>query len=873
MRVGGKPPSVLGAVGALALAVALMATATLLPRSLTPTVVPLGAPQDGTIPQLALSIGTREMMQLSTLRDEALKRGLLFRTENDLVKALIYDGNQHQKAMVRLKGDFIDHLQGDKWSWRVQMKNGGQVLGLRRFSLQAPDTRGYHWEALFLQNLRDEGVLAPRYEFVDLTVNGRDVGVMALEEHFSKELLEAQAHKEGVLLRFDEDEFWRDRSRNDAILGLGKVGSAHDFSWRDARARPFRASKLRKSPLLSRQAALAVGLLRALQTGQAEPSQVLDIEAWGKLFAVAELWGYWHGLRWHNLRFYLNPYTLKLDPVAFDATSKRPAKGSLTVDKHLIFLRYLMSDDAIYDSYRRHLARISEPAALEDRIGDLERRGKVMEEVVRAEYPKARSGIGRHLRRRVKTVSGPDAKLPSRGKIARARTGREVGVVHGKLPHTAAAYMQVTRQGGQAQLELYTGLKEDVVVTELTAQTLTGARPLAELAAVSLPLTLPASLFDEPRRLVTIPLPDEVAANPEGIAGVARVPSDGRRTYPFSAVEYDPVADAPLLPEAGPLEDLLARHPYLAWVDGGLVIEAGEQQITEPLIVPRLLAVDGGVVDRPTLRIRAGADLRFAPEALLLTWGPLRIEGSAEQPVVLGPSGEDWRGLAVLGEATPVVLRHARIARTTFNRWGPWELTGAVTLHQVAATLEHVVFAGTVAEDALNLVRSSFVLRDVEIRNTRSDALDSDFSVGSLEDCAFVDIGGDGIDLSGSTVTATRIRATDVHDKALSIGEASTMTARQLVAERVGVAVVSKDASRTTVTDVEVLSTTVGAFMAYSKKPEYGPGTLTVDGAKLGEGVPVGVVQRGSAVTVDGGALTEVDLDVDALYSSGVMRK
>ena len=59
---------------------------------------------------------------------------------------------------------------------------------------------------------------------------------------------------------------------------------------------------------------------------------------------------------------------------------------------------------------------------------------------------------------------------------------------------------------------------------------------------------------------------------------------------------------------------------------------------------------------------------------------------------------------------------------------------------------------GTEAEDALNLVQCEFKLEDVEIRDTRSDALDSDFSEGTIVGGEIADVGGDGIDFSGSLV-------------------------------------------------------------------------------------------------------------------------
>lgn len=873
MRIGTPRPGAWRAVGAVAAALGLMLGALLLPRSLRPP-APTTPEPEGAIPRLELTIAMRPMMLLRSLRDQALERGLLFRSDSDTVKAMIHHRGQRQKVRIRLKGDFVDHFKTEKWSWRVHVGGGGQVLGMRRFSLQAPNTRRHHWEALFLQHLRDEGVLAPRYEFVHLSLNKTEVGVMALEEHFSKELLEAQDRREGVLLRFDEDEFWRDRARNDAIKGVGKVSASDDFSWRDARVRPFRASAIAKSPALQRQARVAVGLMRALQEGTAEPSEVLDVETWGRLLAVSELWGYWHGLRWHNLRFYLNPITMHLEPVGFDATSKRPADGFLSLDRHLIFTKVLLADPAIHAAYRRHLARITEPKALQAQRERLDALAAPMVEALKPEYPRLPGSVSAHLRRRASKVLSPDAKFPSPARILRkARTGRGRGPIQGALPHTAAVYAQVVQDDeGAATLELFTGLKEDVQVTELFVRWLGRDRRLSGFTEVELPITLPASFFDTPTVPVRIPLPPELADKPELLGGTAIAPSDADRHYPIEAVAYEPVADAPVLPEAGTLAALLAEHPFLRWQDGAVVVPGGEHAVATPLIVPQRLQTPEGERLRPPLRVEPGTTLRFAEGAFVLTWGDLLAPGTAELPIVL--TGEQpWRGLTVLGEGAVVSWSHVRVERTRSAELGPWALTGAVTLHQTRTTLDHVVFAGTQAEDALNLVRSTFVLRDVSFEDTRSDALDSDFSDGTMRRCSLARIGGDGVDLSGSVVSAHDLRAEDVHDKALSIGEASEFEADGLRVSGVGVAAVSKDASTVRLANVTATDVVTAVFMAYSKKPEYGPGHLEVTGASLQADTVPGVVQLGSSLLIEGKPIPPVDLDVDAMYSTGLMRK
>ena len=58
------------------------------------------------------------------------------------------------KIELRLKGALTDHLNTDKWSFRINIKEADTYFkGMKRFSLQSPHTRGYHFEPLFLDHM------------------------------------------------------------------------------------------------------------------------------------------------------------------------------------------------------------------------------------------------------------------------------------------------------------------------------------------------------------------------------------------------------------------------------------------------------------------------------------------------------------------------------------------------------------------------------------------------------------------------------------------------------------------------------------------------------------------------------------------------
>ncbi len=250
-------------------------------------------------------------------REEALRVGLLFSDDSDEVPAELEADGRTIPVKMRLKGDWPDHFQTDKWSFRVKTKKGTQYHGMRRFSVQAPWVRRYLGEWLFLASVRREGILAPRYDFVKLVFNGKSKGIYAVEEHFAKELLESEKRAEAPIAKFDENPHWEQRriSHNDFHLGWFDLDH---LDFRTAQVSFFSQSKLQENPVMREQMEATRHLLEGFQREKLKPSQVFDLQSMARFLALCRVWGADHALIWHNLRFYYNPVTTRLEPIAFD---------------------------------------------------------------------------------------------------------------------------------------------------------------------------------------------------------------------------------------------------------------------------------------------------------------------------------------------------------------------------------------------------------------------------------------------------------------------------------------------------------------------------------------------------------------------------
>jgi len=156
------------------------------------------------VPVVTIDMSLRAYLRVVRKREEALREGILFAAAADYVPATLSVGGRAVRVKMRLKGGGRDHWRGDKWSFRVKVRDDQTFFGMRVFSLQHPQTRNFDLEWLHQRHQRREGVLALRYLLVRLVLNGEDKGIYAVEEHLSKELLESQGRQPGLVVQFEE---------------------------------------------------------------------------------------------------------------------------------------------------------------------------------------------------------------------------------------------------------------------------------------------------------------------------------------------------------------------------------------------------------------------------------------------------------------------------------------------------------------------------------------------------------------------------------------------------------------------------------------------------------------------------------------------
>lgn len=267
--------------------------------------------------QLSLDIKHLDYQKLAFKREQALDTGVLHSSKEDFVSAKIRSDGATTKVAVRLKGDLEDHwADKSKWSFRVKTKKGKTILGMREFSLQHPKTRGF-FNDWFLHKLLShlDGFIILRYEFVQLSVNGKDFGIYLLEEHFDDKLLANNNYVKSPIVRIYDHLLWYGI---DPKVGFTKshLNEHYTLSPIDA----FNTGQISRDKVQLTYFNQAKNLLESFRLGRLSTHEVFNVKKMAQLFAVIDLLGYHHSTAYSNIRFYYNPITSLLDPIGYDNT-------------------------------------------------------------------------------------------------------------------------------------------------------------------------------------------------------------------------------------------------------------------------------------------------------------------------------------------------------------------------------------------------------------------------------------------------------------------------------------------------------------------------------------------------------------------------
>ena len=687
---------------------------------------------------------------------------------------------------MKLKGFGPDHRDHPtKWSFAISLKGDDSFLGMNRFSIHHPKTRNYQGECLYSKIFHDNGDLAAKCEYIDVSINGESIGVMTATERVGKNLLEMQGRKEGNVFRPSYQDMWKDlrrasKYRQQNIKNFVELESfelhtnAHALNRLLTPLEVYGAGKLRKNDELEKQYSVAIGLWEGMLSGNLRPSDVFDVESTARIIAATFAVGNFHSLQTHNIKFYFNPLTYQFEVLPTDGVFGRSASArSLPSDGLGYILGILVSDREIY----RELLK---------QITLLEQRHSAEGSPFGADFSKIETGYLDALRREFPFIVPHNTETFGKrfDNHRKALLDNTFFLDYAPVGHTKVFADHPDFDLGNPVFASFHNTPGGIVIRVINRYSFPMKIDGYELKYLDSPEVLRKSFeMSEPEVPATMHGIDDSGVRRAGEVSIS-VPAaavveklklllsskDNSRKYAVNVRAYPAAAKTHVLSSID-LGELLRTHQFfkLNSTTKVLTIPSGQWHIKTFIKLPP----GYGLVVKP------GAELLFEEDAGLLLRGPIRADGTPENGVAFkGYGGQRWRGISLINsnywsQGQRSSLKNTVINNTLNAAHGPWEITGGVTFYKSDVDIISSKIVDTEAEDALNIVHSDFTLIDVMISDTRSDAFDGDFSVGGIVNSTFARVGGDAIDFSGSEIEVEDSKFFTVADKAVSVGEQS----------------------------------------------------------------------------------------------------
>ena len=768
--------------------------------------------------RIDIDIKYLDLQKIILDKEKAIKVGLLSNPTTINVKVR-FKGNTY-KAKLRLKGDLSGHWSSKyRNSFRVSLKNKATILGFNKFSIQKPGERQHPYDYVFQSLMRDTGNIASVHKFAHIFVNGEDWGIMDIEEHMSKELLEKQGRKESIIIRFSNEDKWQQSESYDAY----RISDPYLYIRLYGSKRYLKNYHFRKMySYITKQ-------------HQNYKSSLYDTDSFAKAYILSVMWNDLHTLKNFNSRYYFNPYTLKLETITTDAGSFSSLNNLEDIRFYPVESHYfnVLSSQAYADNLPKNLSNVV----------------NVVSKNIKQHFNSTSLLFPVDRKKSTKVINNNIQKILNKKKyylITPPKKQKSIDYKKLILP---------TKQ--QAS-----GFKEHLHIRHYTDGTLKLHNLLPDN------VTVKDILFNGKSIAINNTIVPSYLSHPEPT--IIKTPYKGIQDDMFTInTEYQgfnrAIKNDITLVSDGIVNPLLLdtanEFDFINKLGGNAYeIKQGNWIVNKPIIV------------NGDLHISPGVNLQFSKNAYIIVKGSLTAIGNEENPITLKAISDSWKGIYVLNADKKSHLKNVNISNLSALEDELLKLTGGVTFYKSDVDFYNVRINDIEAEDALNIVESKFSLNSVYINSAVSDGLDSDFSKGSISNSEFSDIGGDALDFSGSNVSIVKTEANNIKDKAVSAGEKSTLTIKDSTFNNIGVGIASKDGSSVTATDTKILNYKLYGAMTYLKKDFYDMPSLVINNVSVSDGHAY-IRQKGTSMTVDGIDVPDTKISVKKLYKTKVMTK
>ncbi len=778
---------------------------------------------------ISIEIKDKDLKILQKNREQALERGVIINdADGDYVPGSLEYKGKKIKIKLRLKGHMTDHLQDDKWSFRIKVKDKDSFMGMKRFSIQHPGTRGYVYEWIYHELMKKEDVIALRYSFINVMVNGKDWGIYAVEENFDKELIENNSRKSGPIIRFDPDLYWM--KRYDAML---REYRADEFaSYYSANPQAYREEDVLADSAQKQNYLKAIALVEGLRSKKLLVDQAFDIEKMARFHAVIDLVGGYHSLDWSDVKYYYNPVTAKLEPVAYESFTDLGAAGISGLynfiqlddaENYPDWHTMIFSNRLFYAAYIKQLERMTEAEYLDAFFKNAEKDLKKNLSILHKEFPYKKFDKNDYYKRQTmikKILDPPKAIHAYFNKIDSSNVVHiHVGAIDA-LPVELKSISINGMNSKESKFILHSKQKNDYVNYSDHL------------------FVMPPDFKWKANYIDSIQIKYSVLG--------ARKDKE-IKVFPFPHTDSEFIATELLNRKGNVSEFSFLETNELA---GTITMKHGKNVISKDMIIPSGFR----------LIINAGTSIDIANGSMIISYSPVLFLGNDDDQIVVsfGATSQGMEVIAAAGSKLKNVVFNdlPRISDTQ------WKRSGGLTFYESDVEFYNCSFYSTRSEDAVNLIRSNFLFKECLFKKTSDDALDIDYSDGVIENCVFEDCGENALDLNMSKVELRSVYINSAGNKALNVKAGSQLTGGGIKIKNSNIGLSAEDMSFVSLKKLAIFDCVTG-IAAYKNKPGGGHPTILILGYES-KGVKKAYLKdEKSLITVDSKEWKESSKDVE----------
>ena len=788
--------------------------------------------KDNELDKIKIFIKFKHLERIYNDRSIALKKGI---NENPKeVPCKISDGKNTYKCEARLKGDLPDHWSSkNRISLRIKIKDGF-IHGLQEFAIQKPSARQFPYDQAFHDINYDMGRLSSNNQrFFDVTLNGESWGVMNAEPIVDSKFIEVRGFKRLGVFRISNQEIWKYQKYNNRYKNYFISDPSITLSIRG------RESAVLENPIMHEIYSVIIDALHK------RDGSIFDREIMVANLVLALSWGNLHTLDHSNAWYTWNQYTKRLEPILTDQSNW----------KSVVPLINNIGTEIPYSlPYEYTVLFLDNPLTDKELKSELIKLKSYFEE------------------------NNPIVKINSiKKKFFKNDMTFNYSPVFENIDYLLKNFQMVTRKINQVS---YIDLSDSDNQQNMSPEQFKLIDNLIKIFHFTNGKIRIFNLLDQ-----------ELVINELSIGGKVYkinkfIPPSSKGNLRFVDLQTDFIGDYSYKISAKSslgnfsrssnneisILDLDDNYNQILTTNlNTLCVPALDSEFCE--IVGKHNVAGLIIINKPAL-VKEGSEIFFEKDSDLVFSSSANFIGSNERPIIL--RGDNSGGIFIKNAENQT----SKIKNTIFGTLSTTstflnKFTGAVNGYGGRFELENVVIKDSISEDQLNIIDAQVDISNLQIINALSDAFDCDFCKGELRNIFFKNVGGDGLDISGSDLRVINLQADLINDKGVSVGERSTISLNNVIIENSATAIAVKDSSFASIENIRMKNIEFDGFMTYVKKPFFDEETSLQVSSYTFENEPKGLVcvrEENTSLIINEALCDISQLNVDELYK-GRMKK